>query len=64
MNPILNLLIASFFVLTLSLIIFEKTHKTLAAMLGAGLSLLVAITPGSAEVLLMIKLSFLMLSTY
>ncbi|MHA2109372.1 MAG: SLC13 family permease [Candidatus Hodarchaeales archaeon] len=49
MNPILNLLIASFFVLTLSLIIFEKTHKTLAAMLGAGLSLLVAITPGSAS---------------
>ncbi|MFX0051810.1 MAG: SLC13 family permease [Candidatus Hermodarchaeota archaeon] len=44
-----ELLIASFFILTLLLIIFERTHKTLAAMLGAGLSLLVAITPGSAS---------------
>ncbi|MFX1515938.1 MAG: SLC13 family permease [Promethearchaeota archaeon] len=49
MVAILELLIASFFILTLLLIIFEKTHKTLAAMLGAGLSLLVAITPGSAS---------------
>ncbi|MFX0014800.1 MAG: SLC13 family permease [Promethearchaeota archaeon] len=49
MVAILELLIASFFVLTLLLIIFERTHKTLAAMLGAGLSLLVAITPGSAS---------------
>ena len=49
MAAILELLIASFFILTLLLIIFERTHKTLAAMLGAGLSLLVAITPGSAS---------------
>ena len=49
MVAMLELLIASFFILTLLLIIFEKTHKTLAAMLGAGLSLLVAITPGSTS---------------
>ncbi len=49
MTAILELLIASFFILTLLLIIFERTHKTLAAMLGAGLSLLVAITPGSVS---------------
>jgi Na+/H+ antiporter NhaD/arsenite permease-like protein len=49
MVAILELLIASFFIITLLLIVFEKTHKTLAAMLGAGLSLLVAITPGSAS---------------
>lgn len=49
MAGILELLIASFFILTLLLIIFERTHKTLAAMIGAGLSLLVAITPGSAS---------------
>jgi len=49
MVAMLELLIASFFILTLLLIIFEKTHKTLAAILGAGLSLLVAITPGSAS---------------
>ncbi|MFX0173746.1 MAG: SLC13 family permease, partial [Candidatus Hodarchaeota archaeon] len=49
MAAIFELLIASFFILTLLLIIFERTHKTLAAMFGAGLSLLVAITPGSAS---------------
>jgi len=49
MAAILELLIASFFILTLILIIFERTYKTLAAMLGAGLSLLVAITLGSAS---------------
>ena len=48
MVSIAELLIVAFFVLTLLLIIFERIPKTLAAMLGAGLSLLVAITPGSA----------------
>jgi Na+/H+ antiporter NhaD/arsenite permease-like protein len=46
---IAEVLIVVFFLLTLLLIIFERIPKTLAAMLGAGLCLLVAITPGSAE---------------
>ena len=46
---IAELFIVVFFLLTLLLIIFERIPKTLAAMLGAGLCLLVAITPGSAE---------------
>ncbi len=49
MVSIAEVLIVVFFLLTLLLIIFERIPKTLAAMLGAGLCLLVAITPGSAE---------------
>lgn len=49
MASILTLLIALFFTITLLLMIFDRVHKTLAAMIGAGLSLLVAITPGSGK---------------
>ena len=42
-----SVLIPIIFAITLLLIIFERTHKTLAAMFGAGLSLLLAISPGS-----------------
>lgn len=42
------LVIGAIFIGTLVLIISERVHKTLAAMLGASLALIVAITPGSA----------------
>ncbi len=47
MDSLLELLIILVFVLTLLLIIFERVHKTLAAMMGAGFALLLAIIPDS-----------------
>ncbi|MFX0084698.1 MAG: SLC13 family permease [Candidatus Hodarchaeota archaeon] len=49
MTAFLQFLIALFFIVTLLLIIFERTHKTLAAMLGAGLCLFLAIQPGTGK---------------
>lgn len=43
----MQLLIGSILVLTLVLILTEKTHKTYAAMIGAGLALILAISPNS-----------------
>ena len=42
-----ELLVILIFALTLLLIIFERVHKTLAAMMGAGFALLIAIIPDS-----------------
>ncbi len=47
MNSLLELLIILVFALTLLLIIFERVHKTLAAMMGAGFALIIAIIPDS-----------------
>ncbi|MHA2075494.1 MAG: SLC13 family permease [Candidatus Hodarchaeales archaeon] len=47
MDSILELLILLIFALTLILIIFERVHKTLAAMMGAGFALIIAIIPDS-----------------
>ncbi len=47
MITLASILIPIIFAITLLLLIFERTHKTLAAMFGAGLSLLLAISPGS-----------------
>ena len=47
-----ELLVILIFALTLLLIVFERVHKTLAAMMGAGLTLLIAIIPDSDGVVL------------
>ncbi|MHA2073455.1 MAG: SLC13 family permease [Candidatus Hodarchaeales archaeon] len=53
MDSLTELLVIIIFALTLLLIIFERVHKTLAAMMGAGLALLIAIIPDSeGEVLI------------
>ncbi len=46
MDSLIELLILLIFASTLLLIIFERVHKTLAAMMGAGFALLIAIIPG------------------
>jgi Na+/H+ antiporter NhaD/arsenite permease-like protein len=46
-DSILELLIMIVFALTLLLIISERVHKTLAAMMGAGFALIIAIIPDS-----------------
>ena len=48
MASVLELLVGVILIGTLLLIITERVHKTLAALLGAGLALLIAIIPGSA----------------
>ena len=45
MDLLIELLIILIFALTLLLIIFERVHKTLAAMMGAGFALIIAIIP-------------------
>lgn len=47
MDTIIQVLVLIIFALTLLLIIFERVHKTLAAMMGAGFALLIAIIPDS-----------------
>jgi len=47
MTSVVGLLIGAIMVGTLLLIISERVHKTLAALLGAGLALFIAIIPGS-----------------
>jgi Na+/H+ antiporter NhaD/arsenite permease-like protein len=47
MVSIVELLVILIFALTLLLIIFERVHKTLAAMMGAGFALLIAIIPNA-----------------
>ncbi len=47
MDALLELLIILVFALTLLLIISERVHKTLAAMMGAGFALIIAIIPDS-----------------
>ncbi|MFX0208587.1 MAG: SLC13 family permease [Candidatus Hodarchaeota archaeon] len=49
MTSTVGLLIGAIMVGTLLLIISERVHKTLAALLGAGLALFIAIIPGSIE---------------
>ena len=46
MDSLIELLILLIFASTLLLIIFERVQKTLAAMMGAGFALLIAIIPG------------------
>jgi len=46
-DSLLELLIILIFALTLLLIISERVHKTLAAMMGAGFALIIAIIPDS-----------------
>ncbi len=47
MDSLIELLIILVFALTLLLIISERVHKTLAAMMGAGFALFLAIIPDS-----------------
>ncbi len=47
MVSVVELLVILIFALTLLLIIFERVHKTLAAMMGAGFALFIAIIPNS-----------------
>ncbi|MHA1444039.1 MAG: SLC13 family permease [Candidatus Hodarchaeales archaeon] len=48
MDSLIEILILFVFALTLLLIILERLHKTLAAMMGAGLALIIAIIPDSS----------------
>ena len=48
MDSLVEILILFVFALTLLLIILERLHKTLAAMMGAGLALIIAIIPDSS----------------
>ncbi len=52
MDSLLELLIILIFALTLLLIISERVHKTLAAMMGAGFALIIAIIPDSGGTVL------------
>ncbi|MHA1977515.1 MAG: SLC13 family permease [Candidatus Hodarchaeales archaeon] len=52
MVSVLELLVILIFALTLLLIITERVHKTLAAMMGAGFALLIAIIPDSDGIVL------------
>ena len=52
MDSLIELLILIIFALTLLLIIFERVQKTLAAMMGAGFALLLAIIPGKDGIIL------------
>ncbi|MHA2031413.1 MAG: SLC13 family permease, partial [Candidatus Kariarchaeaceae archaeon] len=45
MVSVVELLVILIFALTLLLIISERVHKTIAAMMGAGFALLIAIIP-------------------
>jgi len=47
-DSLIEILILFVFALTLLLIILERLHKTLAAMMGAGLALIIAIIPDSS----------------
>ncbi len=47
MDSLLEILIILVFALTLLLIVSERVHKTLAAMMGAGFALIIAIIPDS-----------------
>ncbi|MFX0013422.1 MAG: SLC13 family permease [Promethearchaeota archaeon] len=49
MSFVIQLIIGLILLFTLVLIITERVHKTLAAMIGAGLTIIVATLPGSGE---------------